>query len=306
MLKKIISPILFGNYFISFCVVMLTVETSMILGYSFNNPLFYCLLFFATQVFYTSAYIEQTAPSSSNRRAAWYFKNKGAVLFLQYLFGGLLIVLISITLFHYGDQIGSIELWQYLLISLPVLGALLYYGLPVGGPQKLSLRYSGWFKPFAIAFVWACIVTIYPVFFRQIESASFHFDFTRQLFLIFCRNFIFISLIAILFDIKDYKDDYNNNLKTFIVRLGPNKTLGYIIAPLLICGVILELAYTDLYQPHFWTVIVTLIPYLLLLWIAITVLHRKSIFFYLLQIDGMLLVKAACGITGFLIFKKLI
>lgn len=285
---------------------MLSVETSIIQGYSVNHPFFYLLLFLATQLFYTSAYIEQTAPSSNNRRAGWYYKNKRSVLFLQYIIGGLFVVLSLITGLQYVDQIASITIWQYLLILLPVFGALLYYGLPVRSSQKFSLRNTGWFKPFAIALVWACVVSIYPVFFKKLETQTFNFEFTKQLCFIFTRNFIFISLIAILFDIKDYADDYNKDVKTFVVRFGANKTLAYIIVPLLVTGVILELVYTDFYQPHFWTVILLLLPYFLLLWIAISVLNHKSIFFYLLQIDGMLVVKAICGIAGYLVFKKMI
>ncbi len=306
MLKKIISPILFGNYFIASCVVALCAETNFLLGYSFNDALFYCLIFLGTQIFYTSAYIQQTSPTPSNRRATWYYTNRKIILYLQYFFCGLLLLIGAKLLYDYGNQLENISVWQYFVISLPIVGAILYYGLPMGGLHKMSLRYTGWFKPFAIGFVWACVVTFYPLFFKQLDSSAFQFEITNQLQFIFGRNFVFISLLCILFDIKDYKDDYNMELKTFVVRFGKQKTLAYIITPLLILNGVLDFFYTDIYQPHFWSSVIAIIPSCFIFWISISLLQHKSIFFYLLKIDGMLIIKAACDIIGFLIFKKMI
>lgn len=306
MLKKIISPILFGNYFIALCVVVLCINTNFILDYNYNEPIFYCLIFLGTQVFYTAAYIQQTLPSTSNRRAKWYYANRKIILYLQYLFCGILSLVCVKILYDFGNQLENISVWQYLIISLPIAGSILYYGLPMGGLQKVSLRYTGWFKPFAIGFIWACVVTFYPVFFKQLASTNFKFELTNQLQFIFVRNFLFISMLCVLFDIKDYKDDFNVDLKTFVVRFGKHKTLSYIIIPFIIINGVLDFLYTDIYQPHFWSSIVAIIPSCLIIWISISLLQHKSIFFYLLKIDGMLIIKAACDVIGFLIFKKMI
>lgn len=261
-------------------------------------------MFLATVVFYTSAYIQQTSPSSHNRRATWYYTHRKIILSIQYFFCSLLVLTIIKLFFDYGNQLENIPVWQYIIISFPIAGAIFYYGLPMRGLHKLSVRQTGWFKPFAIGLVWACVVTFYPIFFKQLASSTFRFELTNQVQFIFVRNFVFISLLCILFDFKDYKDDYNKNVKTFVVRLGKNRTLAYIIIPLILLNGLLDFFYTDIYQPHFWTSIIAIIPSCLIFWISVSLLQHKSIFYYLLKIDGMLIIKAACDMIGFLIFKK--
>jgi 1,4-dihydroxy-2-naphthoate octaprenyltransferase len=222
------------------------------------------------------------------------------------LFGASLILLLIFTLLNYSDQLANIEFWQYFLVIFPVILAILYYGLPTGGTQKYSLRNSGWLKPFVIAYVWTSTTCLYPVLLRQLEIDAFHFTITNQLAFHCFRQFIFISITAILFDIKDYKDDFNRELKTLVVRLGVNRTVSFVIIPFIIAGVALDLYYTDSYQSHFWTSIICIIPYLVMLWLSINLLQHKSIFYYLVMIDGLLLLKAVVDVTGFMIYKRMI
>jgi 4-hydroxybenzoate polyprenyltransferase len=107
-----------------------------------------------------------------------------------------------------------------------------------------------------------------------------------------------------MFDIKDYADDANRDLKTFVVRVGLRKTIFMILLPLIIIGLIafsifaFELSFSI---PRY---LVNLIPFLLLFAVAYSMHRRRPILFYLIIIDGLMLVKGICGIIGALLFYK--
>jgi hypothetical protein len=173
----------------------------------------------------------------------------------------------------------------------------LYYGLPYKDLELYNLRSTGWLKPFLIGFVWAGCITIYPLIFYQLESGH-EYVLSYLGVLLFIKNMMFISILGILFDIKDYATDYNQHLKTFVVQAGLRKTIFYIIIPLSVLGFLSFLAFA--FISHFALVRIgfNCIPFILLLVVAYSMHRRKSIMYYLVVIDGLMLVKAICGILG--------
>ncbi len=77
-------------------------------------------------------------------------------------------------------------------------------------------------KPFIIGFVWAGLVNIYPIIFYNIENEHNYVPDLIGGFL-FIKNFMFITVLCIMFDIKDYAADHNRQLKTFVVKAGSTK-----------------------------------------------------------------------------------
>ena len=114
---------------------------------------------------------------------------------------------------------------------------------------------------------------------------------------------MFLSVLCIMFDIKDYAMDYNQQLKTFVVNIGLRKTIFYIIIPLSVAGLASFMAYA--LNQHFQLVKIFLntIPFIFLLLVAYSLQKRKSIFYYLVIIDGLMLLKAICGSLAMLLFK---
>ena len=106
---------------------------------------------------------------------------------------------------------------------------------------------------------------------------------------------MFISVLCIMFDIKDYAMDYNAQLKTFVVKFGLRKTIFFIIIPLSLIGFGTFLTFG--YVNHFpmQRLFFNGIPFLLLIAVAYSLHHRKSVLYYLIIIDGLMLVKALCG-----------
>lgn len=101
-----------------------------------------------------------------------------------------------------------------------------------------------------------------------------------------------------MFDLKDYEDDSNQQLKTFVVRYGLKKTIFFVLTPLLLIGVVSLLTFAHFRHFKLIILLFNLIPFILMLGVAWTMLRHKNILYYLIVIDGLLLVKALCGIAG--------
>lgn len=113
---------------------------------------------------------------------------------------------------------------------------------------------------------------------------------------------MFITVLCIMFDIKDYATDANQQLKTFVVTYGLRRTIFYIIIPLTILGLSAFLTYALTHHFSVGRIGLNFIPFLLILTVAFSLQKRRSIFFYLIIIDGLMLVKGLCGSLGMLFF----
>jgi 4-hydroxybenzoate polyprenyltransferase len=298
---KVIRFIFFGNYFIGILAVALTIEATLQLGVPFNSLAYYALIFCAPIVYYTHAYMGALRLTrSSNPRVAWYIKHQRFLQWSQWI---LSVFSITIFLFLFTSNFQRILQLPagYWLIVLGMLGvAFLYYGLLPAYFFNLNLRNTGWLKPFIIGFIWACTANVLPLVLLKIE---FGMDFPTDILWLwlFVKNWMFCTVNAIMFDIKDYAIDANKELKTFVVRIGIRRTILYILIPLLFIGMLSLIVFTRYEHFPLLTIIINLIPFVLTLLVAYSMQHRKEILYYLIVIDGLILVKALCGILGTLV-----
>ncbi len=160
---------------------------------------------------------------------------------------------------------------------------------------------SAGLKPFVIGFIWAGLVTVYPVLFHQAVKGLDYIP-TAIGSLLFLKNFMFVTVLCIMFDIKDYAMDYNQQIKTFVVNNGLRKTIFYIIIPLCIIGLGVFLAYGTTHQFSLMKILLNTIPFVLLIIVAYSMHSRRSILYYLGVIDGLMLVKAVCGSIAMIYF----
>ena len=301
MFKKLSTAVFYGNYFYGICAVALSVEASSQQQLALNSLSYYLLLFTATVVYYTHAYLgESSSHHYYNERTAWYRQHAKLVQISRWIFTLTGIgCLFNMLLDHY-EALFTLPLTEWCcMLFIPILGVL-YYGISLTSSITFNLRNNGWLKPFVIGFVWAFTVTIFPVMYHHIETNT---PFVLPIFGVWLliKNWMFITLLCILFDIKDYAADHNRQLKTFVVRIGLRKTLFYIIIPLTIAGLISLLLFTVANHFPMWRIAINTVPFLLLLWVAYSLHARKPILYYLAVIDGLMLVKAICGIAGMLL-----
>lgn len=296
-MKKALDAILFSNSFYGITAVALAVENNLVLQMPLNYTLFYLLLFCATVAFYTLSYRHDPHPLKGNKRAVWIHENRNQLTRFQYLLT-LMILGGGIYYVYLLPPVPLNQLLEYclLLIIFPLLG-FLYYGISFPGFHSIRLRSFGWFKPFIIGAVWAGTVSFIPWLLyhwmhKMVPNPGLPFIFFGL------HNWMFISVLAILFDIKDYAADHNSSLKTFVVRKGLRYVIYTIVLPLILLGTSVLVIFFLVEGTSPVSIAFSLVPMFLLGWVALSLSKRRPITWYLLVIDGLMLVKAICGIAA--------
>jgi 4-hydroxybenzoate polyprenyltransferase len=298
MFGKIIRFIFFGNYFIGLLALALSFETAIQLRLPLCSLPYYVLLFCGTIMYYSYAYSGVLQSSSSeNQRSVWYRENQILVKFSQLL---LLLVCLAIGFWLlYNDWNGLLHLPLIYWIIMAVMGlsVILYYGLLPRSLIRLNLRNTGWLKAFVIGFVWAAATSLLPLIMLRVEKGFVYASHVLVIWL-FIKNWMFCTVNAIMFDMKDYADDSNQDLRTFVVRFGFRKTILFVLTPLCLIGICSTLVFTQYRHFKALPAFLNILPFLLLLLVTWTMQRQKNIFFYLIIIDGLVLFKAICGIAG--------
>ena len=297
---RLFRSFFFGNYFYGVCAVALSVESALQQAAGFNSIAYYLIVFSATVVYYTYAYTSDANPNADNERSAWYENNKGFINLTQMAFGTLFAVSLAVFIAQQRKYLFIVPFYYWVILVMFPLTAALYYGFQSPALRKYNLRDTGWLKPFVIGFVWAGAVSVYPVVFSTLAKGE-EYHLSSFKIMLFVKNFMFITVLCIMFDIKDYADDHNRQLKTFVVRVGLRKTIYYILLPLCAIGLGAYVMYA--FSQHFpcIRVVFNTIPFVLLIIVAHSMNKRKSIIYYLAVIDGLMLVKAICGSLGMLL-----
>ena len=273
------------------------------LGLPLNETVYYIGLFLAPVIYYTYAYksINDSTPIA-NQRTRWFRENKKLVHWSQVGMILLCIGIFSFLIFKHFNEIIRLPLIYYSIGFGVLCVGIFYYGLISKKLFGFNLRNSGWTKAFIIGFVWACCANIFPLIMLRIETGQDFFQTDLWVWL-FIKNWLFCTVNAIMFDIKDYPSDSNLYLRTFVVSFGLRRTIYFIIVPLLLAGLISFCIFALIKEFSIIQFSFNLIPFLLTLAIAFSMLRRHSIFYYLIVIDGVILVKALCGILGVLLTR---
>ena len=280
----------FGNYFYGLCAVMLSIEATVQQLHPINNIYYYSALFCVTVVFYTKAYIHDTSGYPSNERDIWYLNMKQFVKLSQFILTVIAFICIVIYFLIYKTAFLKITSTHLLLFFIFPFTAAMYYGID----SRYNIRKFGLLKPFIIGFCWAGIVTWYPIVVSTLQTETVY-SFTLVGYLLFLKNFLFISVLCIMFDIKDYAGDSRDNLNTFVVQKGLRITIFYIIIPLAIIGLMSFIYYGVTHDFHPIKIALNMIPFILMILAAYKLKERRNILYYLVYVDGLMLLKGVCG-----------
>jgi hypothetical protein len=299
-LLAIIQFVFFTNYFVGVLAVALSLETLFQLRLPLNSWAYYVLLFSATVVYYTFAYTQAKPISYGkyvNPRIRWYENHHQFIGISQQVLLSVYFISLGYLVWEHHPSILRLPLYYWVLVLIMILAALLYYGFPFPQFSSVNLRSTGLLKPLVIGFVWSTTVTILPIIVVKIESGVIFPD-KALVSWFFMKNWMLCSVNAIMFDLKDYASDANKDLKTLVVRIGLRKTIFLVIIPLLVIGIISLLAFAWTRHFHAVRIMLNLVPFVCTLLVAYSLHLRKPILFYLIVIDGILLLKAICGIVG--------
>ncbi|MFY7901025.1 MAG: hypothetical protein ACOVNY_12625 [Chitinophagaceae bacterium] len=294
---KSIQAFFLGNYFYGICAVMLAFEACIQLQISSTVPYsVYLIIFCVTVLYYTYAYTSILHKKSSNTREAWYAQHATNILISQKIIFGITLLAIAhfvSTNFHQW-QIPS---FKVIIVCFSILLLVLFYNNWYMNTHLMNLRNLGLLKPFIIGYVWSGLVMFFPIFIAKLLDKSVVVDHW-QTAILFIKNGMFISVLSMMFDIKDYSADYNQQLKTFVVRIGLRKTIYFLLLPLSFLGLFSYwlLAFTK--PESATTIFFNSIPFILLIIVALSLQQRKTILYYLAVIDGLMFIKALCGIIA--------
>ena len=303
LLQKAINTFLFSNVFIGFCAVALCIETNFQHGLALNHHQFYSIVFCATVFYYTYLFSSNLPPTIVNIRMIWYKTNFKKISYAQYILLSLIVFNVAFYLWKYPSNITRLPIqyyWAMMIFSIVGFAynfkIFSFLGIP-------NLRTFGWLKPWLIGFVWSGVVSVFPVIFAQIEHPTNILAVQSPFDLLWLKNLMFVSTICIMFDLKDYEQDKEQQLQTFAVKFGVNQTIKWIIIPLAIFGILSLLKFTLQHQFPIIRILVNTIPYLFLLITAFSLRKQRSIIYYLFLIDGLMIIKAICGISGMLLIN---
>lgn len=292
--SKALKFLFFGNYFYGLCAIGMALETYHTLRLPINCYQL-LLLFLAVITFYTHAYRyahlghDQAAQKQQfyYQRNLWYYTHYKKIKWLQLLnVAG--IGLLSYKLFFTDLQL-SYTTRDYYILSVTLMAGLFYIGS--GRFSGRNIRVG---KNLIIAWAWAGMVNGLPVTGVNLDAQA-----ALSFILLFVENFLFVLILSIVFDIKDYVTDATQGLATIPTRLGFKKTLQHTIMPLSL--VLFTVHLVNIFLVNELNVAlkaVSFLPFLFLLVLPQLLKRRQSLLFYLLIIDGMLLFK---GLLGFML-----
>jgi 1,4-dihydroxy-2-naphthoate octaprenyltransferase len=288
--------IFYGNYFYGICAVSMMLETTTQLRLQLDGPLIYVMAFISTVLFYNHPYLKSPSFPEGNPRARWFARHHTLVVAIQSAFTTALVACFAYLFIKHRHGTEAFGPTSWILVAVFPATGVMYYGFD-SLSRNFNLRRIGWLKPFLIGFVWAGLANVYPVLYSNlIHSRPLEVDFVRTI--LFIKSFMYISMIAILFDIKDSDTDKQSRLDTLIVKMGLRNTLSYVIIPLTALGLAIFVGYAVNHDFSMAKLFLIMIPFVLL--ISATRLFEKErpLLFYLFVIDGLRVVKAVFGIAA--------
>ena len=295
MWRAAIEACFYGQLFYGLCAVAQVFETSVQLALPLNGWLAVAS-FIGTVWYYGYPYTLRSA-NRADPRVVWHRQHLGLVERLQRV--GLLVLmalLLGMAIRHRA-AIRTMTPFEWMVLLVFPLAGGLYYRAPLISPA-IALRQQGLLKPFVIGFVWAGVVVAYPILFARLQYGH-HTPLSLFPVLLFVKTLMFVTVLAILFDIKDREADARAGLRTVVTLVGLERTIFQVSLPLTILGIVTFLSYATMQHLTLPRVLLVLAPFGLLLAGIVSLRRPRSILYYLIVIDGLMLAKAVLDIVAF-------
>ncbi|MBC7696074.1 MAG: UbiA family prenyltransferase [Burkholderiales bacterium] len=260
-----LNTLVYANVFIALCAfsqVLLTYHFFPI-PVNFDNNSYLLFVMLATYLQYNvqRGYYIVNHSNSNSPRSQWVLRHKKV---MGYTIGVSLIVLLFLC-----NKLSWLSIG--IMVGAEIISTLYYL-------QPFNLRRHGYIKPFLISTVWVISCGLVPLIENQlltIHSAWF-----------LASQFVFISVLCLLFDIKDNDKDYLSGVNTYANRFGVSATK-------LICAVMVLIGFTCFYMFKSDTASLTasVILRILLLFTILYTSDKRHAFYYYLWVDGLLIIQ---------------
>jgi 4-hydroxybenzoate polyprenyltransferase len=218
LINKIFEHIIFGNWFVAFASVSLTLETYLMINRPLRIDALLTLIFLSTLFIYNlHRYIgfPKTEEDKAIRKDIWHVKNS---LLFKYTFYATIAGIIVCVFF----------ISKIVLIYLSPLGILaIAYTVPLikKKSSRINLRSIPGLKILFIGLVWGLTTVVLPMVDDGISI------FNPTAYYMIARRILFIIAITIPFDIRDTDFDIQQSLVTIPILLGVKKSkiLAYVL-----------------------------------------------------------------------------
>jgi 4-hydroxybenzoate polyprenyltransferase len=290
----VIEACFYGHLFYGVCAVAQVLETSVQLALPINGWLAVGS-FIGTVLFYGYPYTRHTA-DRADPRVAWHHRHRDVVERLQRWALFALIALSIWMALRHRAAIRTMTPLEWIVLLVFPCAAGLYYRSPVIS-RGITLRQSGWLKPFVIGFVWAGVVVAYPILFARLQYGQ-QTQLSLFPYLLFVKTLMFVAVLAMLFDIKDRDVDRRVGLSTVVTLVGLERTLFQVSLPLTVLGIATFLSYATMQHLTIPRVLLVLAPFGLLVAGIVSLTRPRTILYYLTVVDGLMLAKALLDILA--------
>lgn len=236
-LRSFFDYLIFGNWFISFGAVSLTLQTYLMLNKPMKIDALLCLIFFSTLFEYNLhrfLSLRKTSSSLQPNKFSW-AKEHYNLFILTLAFS--VIGFLASALFIKFDIV---------LILTPLALITIAYSFPLikSKNSRIRLRELSAFKILFVAFVWGIATVIIPVVNDGLSI------FSTDVLYMTLRRILFVFAITIPFDIRDRDTDLEEGLKTIPIILGErnSKLLAFFL--LMLFSLLIFLQYNNPFGHH--------------------------------------------------------
>jgi len=280
--RKLFYPVLdfllFSNLFMALCAVAQAMVTFILIDSQPVYPIL-AILFLSTLCIYNFSILlsKPSNPAKSPfKRVRWFFNYYRWMVAITIISAMLLLPLFFLV---------STKS-KLLLIFLSVLS--FGYSLPMftAGNQKFGLRNIPGLKLLLIGITWALSVVLLPIF--EAENISHILISKSDILLLTTERFLFITAMAIPFDIRDLFQDHKLGLKTIPVVFGEKN--AYLLCQILLIGylILLFLFRNHGFDNNFFALTITSI---LAGWLIFRSKFKKNEYYYFFYVDGVLILQ---------------
>ncbi|MFZ1259279.1 MAG: hypothetical protein WAQ93_02315, partial [Chitinophagaceae bacterium] len=224
MIKRILDFIVYSNFFIAACALLFTYETFCLLHLPASLNWYLLLIFLCTIFVYSLHYFVKSTKEKNDTRLVWCRANRKLlqlIILVSFLLIAAGVVYHFKSIFITGGDFNYRNLAWFIVIPLLSLA----YSHPLNPWNKKSLRQIGWLKMASLSFIWSFTTVILPVL--MLPDPITGIVVNKYALVLFLNRFFFIASLSLLFNINDFEEDKQDNIKTIAVVLGPGKSLLY-------------------------------------------------------------------------------
>ena len=263
--SPVVKILVYAHVFISLCAAAQVLVTYMLCGIpvTADNNAYILFVFLSTYLQYNvqrGFFIQQI--NLYTESTEWILRHR-KILISTALFSIILLLFLCNSLSYTSIAV---------LVGAEIVSTA-YYMPP------LNLRKYGLLKPLVISAIWTISCTVVPVIENQL--------FSPQILWLCLSQFCFISVLSILFDVKDTTDDFLNGIATYSNTMGIKGTR-------ILCCALLLVSLIAFYQfKHAPGALIALILLTATTIITTFTTHEKRHrFYFYLWVDGLLLLQA--------------